>query len=134
MNKTIWISGSGATLGLLALYAVTMALLSGLDAAIEQFRALWWLMVPLSIGFGIQVGLYTKLKQKTAAALATSGTSAGVGMLACCAHHAVDVLPIVGLSALATLLIQYQKPILIVSIGINSIGILYMLSQLRRKP
>lgn len=123
-------NGSLASVGLLALYAVTMTLLSGVDAAIEQFRALWYLMVPLAIGFGIQVGLYTKLKQRMKSLpagrqgmMVGSGTSASVGMLACCAHHATDVLPILGLSALATLLGQYQKPILIVSLIINLIGI-----------
>ena len=122
-------------LGLLALYGITMTLLNGIDATIEQFSALWFLMVPLAIGFGIQVGLYTKLKaaikQKTNAALATGGTSASVSMLACCAHHATDVLPFLGLAGVSIFLVQYQKLILLASIAINAIGILIILNHTR---
>ncbi len=110
-------------MGLLMVYGVTMGTLSGIDAAIEQFLALWYLMLPLAIGFGIQVALFTKLRERMNGVVASGGTSATVGMLACCAHHAADVLPIIGLSAAATLIGQYQKPILIVSILINTIGI-----------
>ncbi len=124
------IYGAGASIALLGLYALTMTLLSGWAAAVEQFQALWWLMLPLTIGFGIQVGLYTKLKeiirQKTQTMLAASGTSASVSMLACCAHHATDVLPLVGLSGASLFLLRYQIPIFIISLGINSIGIFVM--------
>lgn len=131
-----YIVGLLASLGLLALYFTTMTLFSDWGATIEQFRALWFLMLPLAAGFGVQVGLYTKLKtamrQKTGAALATGGTSAGVSMLACCAHHATDVLPFLGLSGLSVFLIAYQKPILLVSLGVNTIGIVVMLKHLKR--
>lgn len=120
-------AGTLATLALLFLYGFTMTILAGWEVALEQFQALWYFMVPLSIGFGVQVGLYMKLKeaiqQKARGALTTSGTSASVGMLACCAHHATDVLPILGLSAATTLVAQYQVPILSVSILINVVGI-----------
>lgn len=116
-------NGVIATIGLLMLYGVTMSALSGVDAAVEQFRALWYLMVPLAGGFGIQVALYTKLKRRMQGVVAAGGTSASAGMLACCAHHAADVLPILGLSAAATFIGQYQKSILVASILINGIGI-----------
>lgn len=127
MLKQPIILGLLGGLSLFAVYGTTMTWLSGFDAAVEQFQALWYLMVPLAIGFGIQIGLYTKLRQaiqqKAQGALAAGGTSAGVGMLACCAHHTIDVLPILGFSALASLIGQYQKSILVVSILINIIGI-----------
>ncbi len=130
------IVGSLASLSLLALYALTMTALSGFEAATQQFAALWFLYVPLAIGFGIQVALFSKLKQlmrqKAQGALVAGGTSAGVGMLACCAHHATDVLPILGLSAAAALIGQYQKPILIVSLLINAAGIGVMWQHVRR--
>lgn len=108
--------GFTASVGLLVLYAGTMTILSGWEAAIEQFQALWYLMIPLVVTFGIQVGLYAKLRS-----LPT--VSSGVSMLACCAHHAADVLPILGLSAAAALIAQYQKPILIAGLAINLVGI-----------
>ena len=129
------INGVIASVGLFMLYGVTMTLLSGWPATVEQFQALWWLMLPLSIGFGIQVSLYTKLKkaikQKTKHALATSGVTSGAGMLACCAHHFTDVLPFLGFSAVSIFLTKYQIPILLVSIGINIYGIGLMKKHLR---
>ncbi len=125
-----------ASFALLALYGGTMTALSGLQAAIEQFQALWFLMLPLAAGFGVQVGLYTKIKaairDKANAALATGGTSAGVSMLACCAHHATDVLPLVGLSGISIFLTRYQIPLLVVSLTINGMGIYSMLRHLQK--
>lgn len=122
-----------AALGLLALYAVTMTLLGGgISSAIAQFTQLWYLMLPLAIGFGIQVGLYAQLRARMAGLMVTSGSSAGVGMLACCAHHAADILPILGLSAAAAIVTQYQKPILLVSLLINGIGIAIMWRHLKK--
>lgn len=128
--------GTLASVGLLALYGLTMTALGGFDAAISQFRALWYLMLPLAIGFGVQVGLFIKIKasirQKSQAALATSGASASVGMLACCAHHATDVLPFLGLSAVSIFLAQYQVPILAASLAINAVGVFVMANHLRK--
>ena len=51
-------------------------------------------MVPLASGFGIQVGMYSKLREsvriKTKGTLVASGSSAAAGMVACCAHHLAD--------------------------------------------
>lgn len=105
--------------------------------AVEQFSTLWYLMVPLAVGFGIQVGLYTKLKatirERSKRTLAAGGTSAGTAMLACCVHHATDVLPFLGLSGLSIFLTQFQKPILLISLGINILGIYVMLKHLKHK-
>ncbi len=126
-----------AAIGLLSIYAVTMTLLSGWGAAVEQFSALWYLMVPLAVGFGIQVGLYTKLKatirERSKGALAAGGTSAGTAMLACCAHHATEILPFLGLSGASIFLTQFQKPILLVSLGINVLGIFIMYKHLKNE-
>lgn len=128
-------NGALAAASLLTLYAITMTLLSGWDAAVEQFAALWYLMVPLATGFGIQVGLYTKLKatirNRSNGTIAAGGTSAGTAMLACCLHHATDVLPFLGLSGLSIFLTQFQKPMLLASLGINALGITVMLKHLR---
>ena len=124
-------TGILATLALLVLYAIAMTALAGWSATLEQFRSLWFLMVPLAIGFCIQVGLYTHLKTH-AETLATGGASATVGMLACCAHHATDVLPVIGLTGASIFLVQYQKPILLLSLGINAIGITGMVKHLKK--
>lgn len=139
-----YLYGLGGTIGLLSLYAVTMTILSGWGAAVEQFSALWYLMMPLAASFGIQVGLYTKAREGVfsiyeseirhadqsaggAGSLAAGGASAGASMLACCAHHATDVLPFLGLSALSIFLTRYQIPILLGSLAINIIGIAHFI-------
>lgn len=116
--------GALATIALLSLYFVTMTILSGWEAAVEQFRALWYFMIPIAVAFGIQVGLYTRHTQKL---LATTGTTSTIGMLACCVHHATDVLPFIGISGLSIFLLQYQIQILTISLVINFIGIMVML-------
>lgn len=130
MLKNI-IFGLFAALSLLAFYVITMTAFSGLDSAVEQFRALWYLMLPLAGGFGIQVGLFFLIKQtiNTKSSLAAGGTSAGVSMLACCAHHLTDVLPVIGLTGLSVFFAKYQTAMLVISIIINALSIAYLLNK-----
>lgn len=113
-----------------------MTLLSGWQAAVEQFQALWYLMVPLAVGFGIQVSLYTKLsvaiKTKAQASMKASGVTSAGAMLACCVHHLTDVVPFLGLAGLSIFLTRYQTPILTFGIGMNIIGILVMFRHLKK--
>lgn len=127
-----------AFLALLLFFFSVMRLLTGSWAAgFSQFSELWYLMLPLSAGFGIQVGLYffirNQMKQKLSSkVLSANTTSSTIGMIACCAHHLTDVLPYIGLTAVSTLLVNYQKPILILGILSNVIGIIFIL-RLRRQ-
>jgi copper chaperone CopZ len=89
-----------------------------------------WIVGPILAGFGVQVGLYTYLKTVIQAAARGTGALAGAGggtstvaMVACCAHHVTDVLPLVGLSAAATFLAEYRIPFMLVGLGTNLIGI-----------
>jgi len=50
-------------------------------------------------------------------------------MLACCAHHLTDVLPILGLSGAAVFLNAYKTPLLWLGIVMNLAGIVYLLRQ-----
>lgn len=130
------ISGIVSTLGLLAFYGTTLVTLNGWQGASQEFQSLWWLLGPLAIAFGTQVGMYVSLKRRlrarSTASLAGGGASAGVSMVACCVHHATDALPILGMSALGLFLIRFQKPLLLTSIAINVAGIWYMYKLLRR--
>lgn len=138
MGKVVF-NGFLASLALLALYFVIMRWGSGSwDYTIrELFRLRFW-VAPLIIGFGIQVGLYsylrncgqsTKLEGGTAT---TSVTTSSVAMLACCAHHLTDILPFLGLAAAATFLATYQEWFLGLGILSNLVGILVMIKQIRR--
>jgi hypothetical protein len=44
-------------------------------------------------------------------------------MVACCAHHVSDVLPLLSLSAAATFLAEYRLPFMAAGLVINLIGI-----------
>lgn len=48
-------------------------------------------------------------------------------MVACCAHHLVEILPIIGFSAAALFLSEYQQQLLIFGVLANLAGILMML-------
>ncbi|MBI5438140.1 MAG: hypothetical protein HY936_04205, partial [Nitrosomonadales bacterium] len=47
---------------LLAIYFGVVSLISGMDFALGQFATFWYFIVLLALGFGVQVGLYTYLK------------------------------------------------------------------------
>lgn len=135
-NLTPYQAGFLGAISLLLFYFLTMTLLSrSASAAWEQFQNLWWIMIPLSAGFGIQLGLYLKLKralrERAKKVIAGSGVTSGVAMIVCCAHHLTDVLPLIGLSALSVFLSRYQIPVLISSLVINLIGIKIMMNHLR---
>ncbi len=130
-------AGFLGAVSLLLFYFFTMTLLSrSISAAWEQFQNLWWIMIPLTVGFGIQLGLYTKLKsvirEKAKKVITGSTVTSGAAMVACCAHHLADILPLIGLSAFSIFLSSYQIPILIGSLIINLFGIKIMLNHLRR--
>jgi copper chaperone CopZ len=115
--------------GLLILYLGLVSLAQGWEHAIELLAEDAWIVGPILAGFGVQVGLYTYLKTVIHAARGT-GALAGAGggtstaaMVACCAHHVTDVLPLVGLSAAATFLAEYRIPFMLVGLGTNLIGI-----------
>lgn len=131
VKSVIW-SLTG-TLGLILFYFLTMRVLAGSwETAFSQFEKLWYFMIPLSLGFGIQLGLYKTLKERmkknsTTKIMATNTTASTVGMVACCAHHAADVLPILGLSAVSIFLVKFQTPILLLGIVSNILGIIYLI-------
>jgi hypothetical protein len=54
-------------------------------------------------------------------------------MVACCLHHVTDVLPVLGLSAAATFLTRYQRPFMLMGLGMNLVGVLVMLIILYRE-
>ena len=112
--------------------------------ALELFWQDKVFVVPIILGFGTQVGLYTLLKKglympmrvpSTSLRASPAGgvtTAAGGGMstmamVACCAHHVADVLPLIGLSAAATFLSNWKIPFMVVGLLTNLTGIAVMI-------
>lgn len=56
-----------------------------------------------------------------------------MAMVACCAHHVADVLPILGLTAPATFLAEYRLAFMLVGLGTTVVGIGVMLVILFRE-
>ena len=126
-----------AVLGLLAFYLGIITLAQGWEHALEQFADDRNFIGAIALGFGTQVGLFTYLRGLHAHAAAggvaaSTGTSA-TAMLACCAHHLADILPIVGLSGAAIFLNAYKTPLLWLGILMNLIGIVYLLYKVRQQ-
>lgn len=128
--------GSGSLLGL---YLVVLALAGSLNHVIEQFTSMWYWIVLLAGGFGFQLGLYsfirTGLKQKSKASTAEVAASGGLStgaMIACCAHHLADVLPLLGLTAAALFLVRYQLPFILLGVLSNLVGISMMLAIIQK--
>lgn len=100
---------------------------------LKQFGKFWYLMTPLVLGFGVQVGLFQYLRLKKAGTLgarASSGANAGlsgISMVACCAHHLTEVLPFLGFSAASLVLSRYQGQLLAFGVLSNALGIFLML-------
>lgn len=122
----------------MALYMAIVTWAQGWEHALELLAQDLWLVVPIITGFGIQVGLFVYLKMATrasargATALAGAGTGTStLGMVACCAHHVTDVLPLVGLSAAAAFLANYKVPFMLAGLTTNAIGIFITVRTIR---
>lgn len=115
----------------------------GRDSALSLFLSNRWYVIPIWISFGIQAALYSILRFRlfvpttsaahTGAVMGTSGGTSVTAMVACCLHHVTDVLPVLGLSAAATFLTRYQRPFMLVGLGMNIVGIIVMLVVLYRE-
>ncbi len=111
--------------------------------AVELFWQDRWIVLPIIVGFGVQTSLYVILKKRlflpvahTGPGGALTGASGGmsaVAMVACCAHHVTDVLPILGLTAAATFLAEYRTAFMLIGLGTTLLGISVMISILFRE-
>jgi Cu+-exporting ATPase len=124
--------GTGALVLLLAIYFGVVSLISGMNFALEQFASFWYFIVPLALGFGIQVGLYTYLKNlvgqhgASGKVVAVSGTTSTAAMVSCCAHYLVNILPILGITGFLAVVAEYQIELFWLGLVFNAAGILYV--------
>ena len=117
-------------LGLITFYLGVISIFQGFDFAILNLRSLLYLILPLVLGFGIQMGLFFSIrhKAKLAGAVAgTTGTLSGASMIACCSHFLLNMIPLAGASGLAIFLVRYQAWFLVFGILANIVGIVLLL-------
>ena len=102
----------------------------------NQVREDWAYLAVIIAGFATQVTLVAELRHRhrlDTAATAAGGVGAGAstaGMIACCAHHLADLLPVIGATGAATFLIDYRVPFMLVGIGVNAAGVFIAARQL----
>ena len=115
----------------------------GWDYASSQFMRDRLYVIPIILGFGVQAALYSILRfhlfipatstGHAGSMIGASGGTSATAMVACYIHHVTDVLPILGLSAAASFLTRYQRPLMLVGLVMNLIGIGVMLIVLYRE-
>ncbi len=131
-------SGIAGAAALLGLYLGIVSFAQGVEHALEQLATDALFVGFIAAGFGTQIALFVELRavdrrHRAAAAVTAAGTGTSTAaMLACCAHHLVDLLPLVGLYAAAVFLNAYKTPLFFVGIGMNVIGIVVIARQLQR--
>lgn len=136
-DRSILIGVASAFL-LLVFYLGVLALVSGRDYARSQFFDDIPFLILLVPGFGAQAALFTFIRSlagahgRMGAAAGTSGGLSGASMVACCAHYIPTLLPFVGVSAAATLIMAWRTPLLVIAVLSNLVGLAYMLRVLRK--
>ena len=117
---------------LIGVYFGSLTLLSDWQFARSEFAEFWFYIVALGAGFGLQVALYTRLRQllhkpgQGRTVMAASGATSTVAMLSCCSHYLVNILPVLGVTGFATLATQYQIEFFWVGLAFNAGGILFI--------
>lgn len=141
---TVQMGGRPAGFGLMAfsllfaLYFSTLTLVSGWPFALSQFAEFWYYLVPLGLGFGLQVALYVRLREMLVHSahartmMAASGTTSSAAMVSCCAHYLVNIAPVLGASGLITFATQYQVEFFWVGLAFNAAGIAYIVNRLSK--
>lgn len=117
---------------LLGVYFLVLTLVSGWDFTVSQFLEFWYFTVALAAGFGIQIGLFTYLRNAvqgmdmSGKIVAVSGTTSTAAMISCCAHYLTNILPVVGAAGAIALIAQYQIELFWFGLASNLAGIAYL--------
>jgi len=104
---------------------------------LSQWRADALFITLVTIGFGVQMGLFSHVRRVirgdggVAAVTAGSTATSTTAMVACCLHHLNEIIPFLGLSGAATFLVAYKTPVILLSLAANGVGIALMLRTLR---
>ena len=123
---------------MLVVYFAVLTLVSDWSFAKSQFSFYWYFILSLALGFGIQVGLYTYLRQiikggaDSGKVLGVTGATSTAAMISCCTHYLANILPILGVIGLVTFVAQYQTELFWVGLLFNVMGIGYMFYKVKK--
>jgi hypothetical protein len=139
--KPAWrsvLAGTLAGAALLAIYLGVISFAQGPGHALEQLAADAWFVAAITTGLGVQVALFVELRAQAqrhragAAVAAASTATSTAAMLACCAHHVIELAPLLGLSAAAVFLNEFKAPLMLLGLAMNLTAIAVLLRALRR--
>lgn len=134
MDKRI-IYGLISFFSMLLIYFGISSIASGIEYALFQFGAYWKYILSIATGFGLQMSLYTHVRNFNISCrgqvAASGGMSAG-SMVACCLHHVTDFLPIVGSTGGLLLLTYYIEPLLLIGVLSSWTGVVFMISVIQK--
>lgn len=131
-------SAAAGLLAVLALVGAYLGLVTWAQGSDHARELLWddrYFVGAIASGFGLQVALFVYLRRLLslrARGSAGAATAAGTGtstaaMLACCAHHLTDAMPLLGLSGAAIFLNDYRLLVMLAGILVNLGGVAFML-------
>lgn len=122
--------GGGVLCGMVLFFLpiVVTVSLGGVAGIMKWGVIEWVLFALLGIGFGAQIFFFVSLRSliRSGATTAVSGASSGVAMLACCTHYLVGLIPLLGVSGLATVLAREQRTLLIIALIINCGALIFV--------
>lgn len=136
MAPLLW--GALASVSMLAVYFLVLTLASGWESLTSEFSRYWVYLVPLALGFGVQVSLFMRLRDVVGRAMysgavtAASGTTSTAAMVSCCAHYLANVAPVLGATGLVAFAAQFQVRIFWIGLLFNLAGIAYVAHQLAK--
>ena len=132
-------NGAVAALTMALFYVVVVRGASGSwNHLVDQARQDWYFLAAIVVGFGTQVALVSELRRRRHlghSAAVTGGVGAGAstaGMVACCAHHLADLLPLVGAVSAASFLTDFRVPFMLTGIAVNAVAVIVAARSLRR--
>lgn len=117
---------------LIAIYFGALTLVSGWQFSVDRFAGFLYYIVPLGAGFGIQVALYSRMRQllhqtrQARTVMAASGATSTAAMISCCAHYLVNIAPILGVTGLVTFATQYKVEFFWLGLAFNAGGIIFI--------
>ena len=120
--------GLAAAAAFVTFYVVVLVAASDWRHLREQAVQDWWLLTLIVVGFGTQVALTVELRRRHRAHHLGAATGAGtgasaLGMVACCAHHLADLVPLLGATGRAAFLFDWRLPFMLGGIGVNAVAI-----------
>lgn len=127
--------GSISFIGLIFLNFLLISVISRSPSfAFEQLLKLRFYILPLALGFGVQAALFFKIRRlfrKSSLVVSGTGAASTGSMLACCAHHLTEALPLLAIGGVSSFFTNFQKEFLLMSILINWLGALHLYKKFR---